>query len=642
MKSSWRLAPATLASLLVSGWAVLSAAGIALNLVPFRWLELQAQTLFFRVRGPVAPPKEVVILAIDDSSLRVADLYRNLNELEPIRTWPWRRVAYAQAIEKLMMAGAKSVSIDVVFDLPSDPAEDDQRLRATLQKYAGRITLAAGHTSTPSSGAPLEQMIYPNSDLQVRPESIGLINYVLEPNGQIRRFAGAYLNYAIEENLRRAQSNLLPFAEASLRSANRSVLAPREDQIFFYGGQNQFLAISFWQVLDPKSWQVLQQQQVFKDKIVLIGPTSSFFKDNYPTPFGELPGVEIHASAIATLLEDRAISEMVSHAPSRGGMVFLGLMGVTVVIGWVFKRGVTRFLWSLGAAVIWTAIGYITFTVAGLVFPVAIPIVTITLTGLTYLSVGAVGDQLEKLRLRRTFERYVSPPVVEEILSQPEDFHALLQGRNLNLAILFCDIRGFTYLSYKLPAEELVAQLNVYLNAMVQAVSEADGTIDKFIGDAVMAEFGAPVSRGERTDAINAIKAALKMRKSLAALRRQWQQEGKTPLFHGIGISYGAAIAGNIGSVKRLEYTVIGDAVNVASRVESLTKQFQTDLLITDSLYELVQEQIEAVYMGEQPLRGREETPTRLYGVVGLKGEDATLYYQVQHELKAFFSNHST
>jgi adenylate cyclase len=230
----------------------------------------------------------------------------------------------------------------------------------------------------------------------------------------------------------------------------------------------------------------------------------------------------------------------------------------------------------------------------------------------------------------------VATPIVNEILSQPEDFQALLQGRKLKAAVLFCDIRGFTSLSYKLPPEELIALLNTYLNAMVEAVATASGTIDKFIGDAVMAEFGSPVSYGEHTDAMNAIRAALGMRRSLAALRSQWQQEGKTVLYHGIGISYGEVVAGNIGSLRRLEYTVIGDTVNVASRVEGLTKSFWTDILLTESLYQLVQEQVEVVFVGEHLLRGREDSPTRLYSLVGLKDEPPTLYHQVHEELRRY------
>jgi adenylate cyclase len=320
----------------------------------------------------------------------------------------------------------------------------------------------------------------------------------------------------------------------------------------------------------------------------------------------------------------------------RGFYLFLGLAGIGLAIGQVSKRTTLRFVLAIVIAGAWWLVGYVCFVYGGLILPVATPFLAISLSGLFYLSTGATNDQLEKLRLRRTLERYVSKPIVKEILSQPEDFQALLQGRKLNAAVLFCDIRGFTTLSYKLPPETLVALLNTYLNAMVEAVAAASGTIDKFIGDAVMAEFGSPVSYGEETDAMNAIRAALGMRQALAELRSQWQQEGKTLLYHGIGISYGEVIAGNIGSLRRLEYTVIGDTVNVASRVEGLTKSFWTDILITDSLYQRVQEHVEVVFVGEYLLRGREDSPSRLYSLIGLKGETPTLYHQVHEELRRY------
>lgn len=631
----WHVRPAAIAPVFISLLAATSAIATAVNFQPLWQLELQTQALFFRLRGTVTPPKEVVILAIDDDSLTRGRDSKELKSLAAIQSWPWRRTAYAEAIDHLMTAGARSIAVDVLWDLPSDRPEDDLRLQQTLRKYAGRVTLAALHASSQSNGGGLDQLVYPDPMFQIAPKSIGFINYLTEPDGRFRRFASAYLN-RIDADLRRSQPNLISFDEASVRASKLTIAKPKGDYIFFYGGQNTFTTVSFWHVLYPQNWALLKQQQVFKDKIVLIGPTAAFLQDIHSTPFGDVSGVEIHANAIATLLENRTLTEVVPALGWRGMCLFLAIGGIGLAIGQLSKRATPRFVWAIAIAGLWAIIGYGSFVLAGLILPVATPMLAIGLSGLSFLGTGAVSDQLEKLRLRRTLERYVARPVVEEILNQPEDFQALLQGRKLKAAVLFCDIRGFTTLSYKLPPEQLVALLNIYLNAMVEAVAAASGTIDKFIGDAVMAEFGSPVSYGEQVDAMNAIRAALGMRQSLAALRSQWQQEGKTLLYHGIGISYGEVIAGNIGSLRRLEYTVMGDTVNVASRVEGLTKHFWTDILITESLYQLVQEQIEVVFVGEHLLRGREESPTNLYSLVGLKGEPPTLYHQVHEELRRY------
>jgi adenylate cyclase len=168
---------------------------------------------------------------------------------------------------------------------------------------------------------------------------------------------------------------------------------------------------------------------------------------------------------------------------------------------------------------------------------------------------------------------------------------------------------------------------------MVDAILEYQGTIDKFIGDAIMAEFGSPVSRGEKADAMNAVNAALNMRSALMELRQLWQNENKIPFSNGIGINYGEVTVGNIGSARRLEYAVIGDTVNVASRVEGMTKDLGTDIVITGSLYEIVKDEIDVVDFGEHALKGRVGN-VRLYGVIGLKGCDRQAYEQVQNDLK--------
>lgn len=624
---------------LVAFWAIASGLATAFNPLNLpRSLELQTQSLFFRLRGPVSPPANVVILAMDEDSLSQGVNFSQLPDLDPIRTWPWRRTAYAIAIQRLMAAGAQSVAVDVVFDAPSDRPQDDQQFQKTLQRYAGRVTLAAIQANSQSSGNSLEQLLYPDTRFQTNPGSVGLINYVLEPDGQYRRFGWTYIQEQMAIDLHQSQPDLISFTEATLKASRVPFSTTQGDYLFFYGAQNTFPTIPFWQVLDAQAWQKLRQEQVFKDKIVLIGPTAAFFQDFHFTPFQRLPGVEIHANAIATLMENRALSEVIPDPMHQGLLVLVGISGSGFLIARLYRRAIPRSLVCLGVASVWIGAGYFSFTYGSMILPMAIPALAIALSGLSFLSTGAVNDLLEKLRLRRTLERYVATSIVEEILSQPENYQALLQGRKLKVAVLFCDIRGFTTLSYQLPAEQLVAQLNVYLNAMVQVITDARGTIDKFIGDAVMAEFGSPVSQGEQQDALNAIRAALAMRRALAELRQQWQQAGKTPFYNGIGISYGEVIAGNIGSLQRLEYTVIGDAVNVASRVEGLTKLFGTDILITGSLYDLVQDEVEVVFVGEHALRGRESS-TPLYSVIGLKGDDPSLYHQVHQELQHYLNN---
>lgn len=624
--------------LLLGFWSFSGAIATGLDLQFVQWLERHTQTLFFAVRGPVSPPQNIVILAIDDQSLSAAQRYKDDPDKQAIaklmENWPWQRTAYAEVTERLMAAGAKSVSMDILFDLPSGYGEaDDQRLQQTLKRYANQVTLAAAYLESPAPQGTTTELFEPTPALKTTSLSLGLVNFLpVEADGRVHRLGSEYQ----KQVLRPLKLQMIPsFAEVTLHSAQLSYPQPKGSNIFFYGPAGTFKSIPFWQVLDPNTWNVYKQQ--FKDKIVLIGTTTATIGDSdiHRTPFAEkMPGIEIHANAIATLLQGKAIAEAIPNSLLRGWLTLLGVVWVGVLLDVLPKRPVEQLLGGLGSAIAYAGISYLAFTYGYLILPTAIPVAAIALSGLSYFTVGAIRDQLEKFHLRNTLERYVAAPIVQEILKQPDDFHALLKGKKLKAAVLFSDIRGFTTLSYKLPPEQLIELLNLYFNSMVEAIVEAGGTVDKFIGDAVMAEFGFPVSQGEKQDALNAIRAALGMRKALATLRSQFIQEGRTPFFNGIGINFGEVIAGDIGSFRRREYGVIGDTVNVASRVESITKKFGTDIVITESLYQLVEDEVEVLDLGEHPLKGREENLVRLYSLVCLKGDDEALYNQILRELR--------
>lgn len=622
---------------LIIFWALLGAVATVLNPLELQALEQQVQNLFYVVRRRETPPPNIVILAIDDESRAQGAFYQDRPQqypyLEPIQEWPWKRAAYAQVIERVMGAGARSVSVDVILTDPSRYGpEDDQQLQRVLQKYAGRVTLAVQYIEANTPLGQSVQLEPANPNLITNSLSVGYINYLPGLNGSFVSLASNFREQRLEPA---GLSGSLSFAEATLKASKVTYPSPKGSGIFFYGPSRTFPTIPFWYVLDPQNWKnYLHEGRDFKDKIVLIGPTANDSGDFQPTPVDtRMPGIEIHANSIATLQHNRAVAEVLPNSLHRGIVTFLGVATIGLSLSLLVKRTVARSVLTLSSAIAWGSISCITFLTAQLILPTAVPVLTIALGGLSSLGIGAIGDQFEKLRFRQTLERYVSAAIVREILDQPADYEALLQGRKIKATVLFCDIRGFTTLSFTLPPEQLIAQLNTYLSAMVAVIIEAQGTIDKFIGDAVMAEFGSPVSRGEKVDALNAIKAALGMRQALAELRERWQQQGLTLFFNGIGMNFGEVIAGNIGSLQRLEYTVIGDVVNVASRVEGLNKDLGTDILITKSLYDLVQDEVEAIDLGLHPLKGRADS-VQLYSLIGLKGDDKTLYYEVQQQLR--------
>lgn len=619
--------------------------GLDLNIVQV--LEQRLHSIFFRVRGPVTPPDDLVILAMDENTLAQLDFYLNGNPedwpkyVQWLASSPWQRIAHATVVDRLMQAGAKGVAIDIIFAGPSayGPA-DDQALRTVLTAYSQSIALAAEYLEEDAQESLVIDLVEPSLEIQgtIAP-ILGFVNALPSADGRIHSLPHRYR----QQVLRPLGLRELPaFSEAALQAAQVSYPEVQGNDIFFYGGPQTFPHISFWSVLEPQSWQQHLANQTFNNKIVLIGPTAAGFQDLHPVPFSDqMAGVEIHANAAATLLEGRSLRLGIPNPLGRGLLVLL----VTGTVGFWLQRSnlvLRQLAMGTGFTLGWGLLGYISFTYGSVILPVAVPMLVIALNSLTWTALSAVREQVEKMRLRRTFERYVAAPIVAEILQKPEDYQSLLEGRQVKAAVLFSDIRGFTTLSEQLSeagqTRQLVQQLNTYLDGMVRAITQEGGTIDKFIGDAVMAEFGCPVSRGEQVDALNAVRAALAMRRTLVQLRSHWVAEGKTPFFNGIGINYGELIAGNIGSLSRLEYTVIGDTVNVASRVEAMTKQFGVDILITESLYTLVKDQIQAEFMGHHPLKGH--TEVALYSVIGLKDEDPALCGQVWEQLRDYLHWH--
>lgn len=593
------------------------------------------QSVLWRLRGPIPPPPGVVILAIDEYSLSQGNVYAGSPDryphLAPIESWPWQRQAYALAIERLMEAGARVVAVDVLFLDPSihGPA-DDAALESALAQWGDRVVLAALYDASSTDWGGFTILLTPTLNGVVHQ---GLINIAPDSDGHIRLAPEVVL-----AELRRIHNfvdDLPAFATATLQATGDPIPPWPSRQIFFYGPGGTIPTVPFANVLEPDNWERYRDQ--FAHKIVILGPTAVSLQDHHRTPFdAAMPGPEIHAQTVAAMLEGRTLNQPFGHALGRGLVTGLLIGGLGLGLGYRFSQPFPRLLGFGTAIALWGATAYLLMMgPAGQIIPLAIPVACLGMGGVAYLATGAIGDQIEEQRLRRTLERYVSPAVAKEILSQPEDFTSLGVGQQMQAAVLFSDIRGFSRLSYQLGAEQTVQLLNTYLNEMVVAILAERGTIDKFIGDAVMAEFGAPTSQGAKQDALSAIRAALAMRSALAALRQRLQAEGLPPLFHGIGISYGNLVVGNVGSPQRLEYTAIGDTVNVASRIESLTKKVGTDLLITRPLYDLVQEEVVAVDHGRHFVAGREKEAVHVYGIISLGGESDTLYQRVQTDLQA-------
>ena len=254
-------------------------------------------------------------------------------------------------------------------------------------------------------------------------------------------------------------------------------------------------------------------------------------------------------------------------------------------------------------------------------FILALPVLgAFNLSGLFALGYDFTLERLEKLQTRRTLERYVSKNLVKEILENPDSFYSTLRGVRIPATILFSDIVGFTTLTESADPEALVKQLNEYLSRMTAAVFESGGTLDKFIGDAVMAVWGNVRSLGLAEDAKSAARAALAMRSELQKLNERWHGEGIVPFKIGMGINQGEVLVGNIGSQEKMDPTVIGDSVNLASRLEGLTRTYGVDILVGPTAGDLIRDSFHLRSVALVRVKGKTK-PVEIFALIGAKND---------------------
>ena len=386
-----------------------------------------------------------------------------------------------------------------------------------------------------------------------------------------------------------------------------------------FAGPSRFPIYSFYKLFDPHSWNMdFRQGEFFRGKIVLVGPQGNWFKDILPTPWGALAGAEIHLNAINDLLHDEFLF------PASDGLIFSTVIGsglaalllaMTIAhIGWRFLAAVAV-LAGYATALIWAYNG------PGWLLPAVAPMGVFAGT----TGVGFVYDfvlaQIEKLRLRATFERYNSKNVVKYLLDNTESYKEMLKGTRRPVTVLFSDIRGFTTITEEADSEQLVDKLNEYFTAMVGCVFRYDGSLDKFMGDAVMAVWGnTPYHFGPKEDAARAVRSALAMLAELRRLNAKWVAEGKTEWHIGIGLNHGHAVVGDVGSQQHKEFAVLGDAVNLGSRLEGLTKEYHLQIILGESVAELVRDQFHLRSVDVVQVKGKTQA-VQTFTVLGEKSE---------------------
>ena len=610
----------------------LAAAALAalLGLTPFVEA-VELKTYDWRMRATAAPGQarpDIVLVAIDQSSIR---------RLEPVvGRWPWPRFIHGSLIDFLARAPAKAVVYDVIF-----AERDRRRFTVNGEEWTGEESDAALVESTRNAGmvvhvadvaaeaadgepeAPVPaalsayhvpgferrpSLVPPFPELAAASRALGHNLVVLDPDGPARRavpfveHAGrsvpslAVAAAAVVEGLAprdvtsngralRLGTRVVPLIRSTLASfygkggeASRALV--RFPGGVMTGGRPTYREISFYDLFYSEQ-QLLAGEKPFVDPaslrgaIVFVGTTAPGLYDVFAVPMtGKMSGMQVHASALDNLLSGRFL------APAPGWAAALVLLACGLAAGLaVTGLGVWRGLAASAAAAAALVAGSVSLFGAGTWLHLAQPfgaIVTAAFGGVAY---QYLVEDREKRKVKQLFSRYVSKDVCEQLMADPS--RARLGGARREMSVLFSDIRGFTTFSEAGAPEQIVQQLNEYFSRMVSVVFAHRGTLDKFVGDAVMALFGAPLDDPDHAE--HAVQAARAMLRELEDLNRGWAAEGRPTLAIGVGVNTGEMVAGNIGSETIMSYTVIGDAVNLAARLESLNKQYGTSIIVSEA-----------------------------------------------------------
>ncbi|NET56164.1 MAG: adenylate/guanylate cyclase domain-containing protein [Symploca sp. SIO2E6] len=604
------------------------------------WLQPWEQTTldqYFRWRPPEPTDDRIVIVGIDEADLKKA------------KQWPIADRQLAQLLKKIKAQQPKAIGLDLYRDLPVEPGHAELvKVFETTPNLIG-IELINEEDSSDAVAPPtvLEEL-----------GQIGINNVMEDGDGKVRR---GFLSMTKNDQLLPSLSMFLAAlyleeqgifpqpteTDPQVFRWGKAVFRPLKSNdggyanvdsgdyqilLNYRGPANSFTTVSMSEVLEAKI-----PAELMRDRIVLIGATASSLNDFLYTPYSSThittpertAGVEIHANIISQILgavlEDRPIINTWVE-PAEWVWIFLW-SGIGAILTWQLRYlgGVKFFSWRksgslLIAGVVLLGSTYVAF-LSGWWLPVFPPLMALVGSAAaitTYLAHNAS-------EIRKIFGRYLTDQVVASLLESPQGLD--LGGQKQKITILTSDLRGFTALSERLPPDEVVKILNLYLGYMTDVITSYQGTIDEFMGDGILVLFGAPTPKANDTS--RAIACALAMQLIMVEVNQKMQERGLPQLEMGIGINTGEVVVGNIGSEKRTKYSVIGSQVNLTFRIESYTIGGQ--ILISESTYQEVEQSLQINGHKQVIPKGVKE-PITIYDVVGI-GEEYNLFLSQQEEL---------
>ncbi|MBA94361.1 MAG: hypothetical protein CMP21_01180 [Rickettsiales bacterium] len=541
--------------------------------------------------------EDIIIVDIDASSINKLSL------------WPWPRSYWGTAIENLNKYGASIIGIDVLFDTNSLNNEEDASFSKTLSQY-NNIVLASRKYIEKNKHYELELWSNPIK-LFSKHSSFGFVNFPFDSDGIIRQ---SYTQLS-------SNQTPLPVSFDSLivsifKNSYPKIIYPPHTESFDtyyinFSLSKGFQHIPFFLILEDRP----PHPDIFKDKIVLIGASDPSLNDLYFTPQGILPGVDIHAYNILNLLKE----DYITKTPSYINYIVLFVLSFLIVTIVINFSGLSGLLLTSFTLLSYSIFSIILFNYTFILIPWAIVIILAFLSFTLSMIFKLIFEEKEKTYIRNIFSQYVSPEIVNKLIQSPKALS--LGGEKKEISIFFSDIRSFTSISEQYPPEFIVSQLNDYLDAMTLCIFKWKGTLDKYVGDEIMAIWGAPLDQSNHAKL--AVQCAWEQLSILKELQAKWKEEGK-PIFDiGIGINTGNVIVGNIGSSKHKDFTVIGDSVNYAARLESTTRQFSDDkhicrFIISESTYQQVTDICDVKSLGSVSVKGKENVGT-IYEVINVK-----------------------
>ncbi len=583
------------------------AVGIAFTLIavfvqPFTSIVFWASDQLFL---PTTPNPNITIVEIDDATL------------SGLKWSEWPRSLHAQAIDNLSQAGPHVIAFDVLF---AGESSDDAELAEAMSRAGNVVLPVAGDVPTghSSEGIVYTEFIHPVPALEQAAAAIGHANVASDGDGVVRRIplvasdstGSAYPALVLAILHAAYYDSPIPddydVAAGKLQFDHYTMPVDSKLQMRVNFVDRPGLAYTRVSYGDVVSGEF--DEEDVRNRFVIVGMTATGQPDSWVTPVSEekMYGVEIYANAIDTILGQRYLTDA---SRLMTGLIVLGMAGVSALL-----LPVVRLRWGALIAVLlfggYLIAAFFAFD-GGVVLNVPYPLIALLLVWATAIVSRVVAEQSDKRQIRDLFGRYVSLQVAGEILSMANTDQLKLGGVRRETTVLFADIRGFTTLSEQQEPESVVSMLNTYLSMLIESILANDGMINKFAGDSVMAVWNAPQDQPDH--ALLAVKAALEGQRRI---REAQKDAAGTAVQFGIGINTGPAVAGNVGSEGRSEYTLIGDTVNLASRICANTPG--EEVWIGRQTYDLVRESVDAEKLEPQQFKGKAEA-VEVYKVLGVR-----------------------